>query len=115
MTLVCLDPDDLHFIVTYDPDRERVASREGLRGVITPAKVDVMTPTEKAPRCEPRPGALQLSPEHRQSIPDEDDWAGGTHTTCLRCGQRVKFRVRATDVPPWARILPHRTDGTPCR
>lgn len=42
-------------------------------------------------------------------------WAYGTHTTCLACDHRVKFRVRGTDTPPWARIMPHRTDGTPCR
>jgi hypothetical protein len=34
MTLVRLDPDDLHFIVTYDPDRERAASRRDLVAVI---------------------------------------------------------------------------------
>jgi hypothetical protein len=33
MTLVRLDPDDLHFIVTYDPDRERSASRRDLVAV----------------------------------------------------------------------------------
>jgi hypothetical protein len=34
---------------------------------------------------------------------------------CHQCGNRVRFRVRGTDRPPNARLLPHRTDGTPCR
>ncbi len=34
MTLIALDPDDLHFIVTYDPDRERSASRRDLVAVL---------------------------------------------------------------------------------
>lgn len=70
----------------------------------------------KAPRCEPRPDTpTWLRGEHVQLIPDRDNWAGGTHTTCNRCGARVKFRVRETDRPPAARIMPHRTDGTPTR
>lgn len=42
-------------------------------------------------------------------------WAYGTHKVCTVCKQSVKFRVRETDMPPWARVLPHRTDGTPTR
>ncbi len=34
MTLIALHPDDLHFIVTYDPDRERVASRRDVVAVL---------------------------------------------------------------------------------
>lgn len=68
---------------------------------------------EKAPRCKPRSPAI--GGEHTQLIPQEDDWAGGTYTTCNICGSRVKFRVRGTDRPPIARIMPHLTDGTPTR
>lgn len=63
--------------------------------------------TSQAPRCD---GSNTV-----QSVEPPDDWAGGTHKPCTVCGQRVKFRVRGTDLPRWARILPHRTDGTPCR
>lgn len=67
----------------------------------------------QAPRCVPN--SIAPGGEHTQLIPAEDDWAGGTHTTCNVCGSRVKFRVRGTDRPPSARIMPHRTDGTPTR
>lgn len=42
-------------------------------------------------------------------------WAYGTHKMCTVCGRSVKFRVRGTDRAPWARVLPHRIDGTPTR
>jgi DNA-directed RNA polymerase subunit RPC12/RpoP len=71
------------------------------------------TSASTAPRCEPT--KPWLTGEHTQLIPEADDWAGGTYTTCNLCGSRVKFRVRGTDRPPSARILPHRVDGTPCR
>jgi hypothetical protein len=34
VTLISLSPDDLHFIVTYDPDRERSANRRDLVAVL---------------------------------------------------------------------------------
>ena len=34
MTLIRLSRDDLHFIVTYDPERERSANRRDLVAVI---------------------------------------------------------------------------------
>jgi hypothetical protein len=34
VTLISLSPDDLHFIVTYDPDRERSASRRDMVAVL---------------------------------------------------------------------------------
>lgn len=61
----------------------------------------------QAPRCD---GSNSV-----QSIEPPDSWAEGTHKPCTYCGARAKFRVRETDRPPWARIMPHRTDGTPTR
>lgn len=67
---------------------------------------------EKAPRC--------AGSNTHQSVERPNVWAdggpGGTaRKPCTYCGQRVKFWPRGTDLPPWARIMPHRTDGTPCR
>lgn len=78
-----------------------------LRGVMTPEYRGVMTPTsEKAPRCT-------LS--GRTQLITVGDWASDDFTVCNVCGSRVRFRVRATDRPPSARILPHRIDGSACR
>lgn len=45
-----------------------------------------------------------------------DEWIEGAGTVlCLSCGLAVAYNVRATDLSPWARIRPHRTDGTPTR
>ncbi|MGZ9830141.1 hypothetical protein ACXYTP_25075 [Tsukamurella ocularis] len=44
-----------------------------------------------------------------------DDWADAETATCPHCGSVAKWRVRNVDSPPWGRIAPHRTDGTPCR
>lgn len=46
---------------------------------------------------------------------ERDAWVYGTTKRCNTCGNEVRFRVRATDLSPWARLLPHRVDGTPCR
>jgi hypothetical protein len=69
-------------------------------------------PTSTAPKC-----VSNVPGERTQLIDDKagDSWAGGEWTTCNVCGSRVRFRVRATDRPPSAKILPHRTDGTPTR
>jgi hypothetical protein len=66
-----------------------------------------MTTSEKAPRC--------TGSNTQQSIEPPLSWSHDERKPCTVCGQMVKFRVRATDLPPWARILPHRTDGTPTR
>jgi hypothetical protein len=79
-----------------------------LRGVMTPGTVGVMTPNEKAPRCI-LAGAVVLVP--REIWPHQDT----ERHLCHQCGQMVRFRARATDLPGIARLLPHRTDGTPCR
>lgn len=54
-----------------------------------------------------------------QPVVPPDDWAEGTDISarhpCIVCGQRVKLRVRGMGLPRWARVLPHLTDGTPCR
>ena len=73
---------------------------------------DVHMATDTAPRCS---GSNTV-----QSVEKPDDWTDGrphgeARKPCTVCGQRVPFRVRGTDLPPWARILPHRTDGTPTR
>lgn len=62
---------------------------------------------EQAPRCKVSGGVQSVDPEI---------WVEGSgYKVCTACGASVKFRVRQTDLPPWARIPPHRTDGTPCR
>jgi hypothetical protein len=61
----------------------------------------------QAPRCS---GSNTV-----QSVNPPDDWVKGETKTCTVCDQSVKFRVRDTDLSPWARVLPHRTDGTPTR
>lgn len=68
-----------------------------------------------APRCE---GSNTRQAVKGQVVIDGryyPAWAYGTHKVCTVCGQSVKFRVRITDTPPWARVLPHRTDGRPTR
>ena len=65
-----------------------------------------MTNTEKAPRCY-MSGRTQLI--------TVGNWARDERTECNVCHSTVRFRVRETDRPPVARILPHRTDGTACR
>lgn len=62
--------------------------------------------SEKAPRCE--------MSGRTQSV-EREAWINETPSPCLVCGQIVKIRSRATDLSPWAKIMPHRTDGTPCR
>ena len=87
----------------------------GPNSLLTPGGGDARTTNARAERC-PCSG-------HTQSIDgtvvlegvEQPAWVYGTHTTCNSCGHRVRFRVRMTDRPPWARILPHRVDGTPCR
>jgi hypothetical protein len=62
--------------------------------------------TEKAPRC-PVSG-------RKVSVP-HDVWAEADTATCPGCGATARWNLRATDLPPWGRIHPHRTDGTPTR
>lgn len=64
------------------------------------------TSTTKAPRCD-MSGLVQ-------SV-DREEWIASETGTCLGCGRTVRISVRATDLFPWARVKPHRTDGTPCR
>lgn len=61
---------------------------------------------EKAPRCE--------MSGRTQSV-DREAWINDTPSPCLGCGNVVKIRVRATDLSPWAKVQPHRVDGTPSR
>lgn len=50
----------------------------------------------------------------RQSQP-LDKWAGAEVVACLSCGHVVKYRIRATDLPPWGRVMPHRRNGKATR
>lgn len=68
-----------------------------------------------APRCEGSNTKQSVSGTVVVDGAEQSAWAYATHKVCTVCGQSVKFRVRATDTPPWARVLPHRTDGTPTR
>jgi hypothetical protein len=68
-----------------------------------------------APRCGGSDTTQSIEGEIEVDRVMRSAWAYGTHKSCTVCGQDVKFRVRATDMPPWARVLPHRTDGTPTR
>jgi hypothetical protein len=90
-----------------DYQRQAQEDMAALRSVITPASLGVMTPTKNlAPRC---------TMSGRTQLITVGDWASDEFTESNVCHSTVRFRVRATDRPPVARILPHRTDGTPCR
>jgi hypothetical protein len=66
-----------------------------------------MAPDQKPPRCQSSGFVRPI---------DRDEWVKETPMTeCARCGNQVKCRVRGSDTPPLARILPHRIDGVPCR
>ena len=54
MTLISLSPDDLHFIVTYDPDRERSANRRDFVAVLEEIQALINDGVIRCPECHPR-------------------------------------------------------------
>lgn len=63
-------------------------------------------PPAKAPRCDMSGRVQSVEPA---------EWIASETGTCLECGHVVRINVRDTDLSPWARVKPHRTDGSPCR
>jgi hypothetical protein len=70
---------------------------------------------EKAPVCSGSGGKQSVDGEIAIDGAWRPAWSHADYKTCVVCGQQVRFRARGVDRPPWARVLPHRTDGTPCR
>lgn len=54
MTLISLSHDDLHFIVSYDPDRERSASRRDMVAVLEEIQALINDGVIRCPECHPR-------------------------------------------------------------
>jgi hypothetical protein len=60
-----------------------------------------------APLCTASGGAQSIEPDVWITDP--------RRKKCNACGQDAPYRVRVSDLPPWGRVGPHRTDGSPAR